>query len=287
MLFSISLMVATADILVRLILELSKYLKVSPHILTFATVSLCSALPETINSIFLTFSGYPLVGYTDVITNIIFDFTLVIALAILFSKEKTNIKYYLATIPALFLLLLYLFIKKYGHIIGAVLFLLYPATFYILLSKEKVYGDIPLIDFLKYAFLICTVIVILLVNARIVSILVKILIKQYPAVWIGTLLGIFTVLPELIITLVSYIFYKKADIALSTLFGTFLVDTCMGIGIPLTIVSFHPIMSNIALTILPISFFLVFLYIKTRRKEIALPLFLLYVFYLFKILKIV
>ena len=246
----VCLMLVGSDVLVKSIIEFANKIDISPHFITILSVSLGSSIPEMLNSIIFAMNKLPQVGLFIILNNLVIDFTLIMGFGILVLrslKEITYNKEYILLMTFVFIIFVMFIVDgKMTSVEGSILFLLYPVVFLLLFRKyskklkRKKLKHITFKDCLKYCFLIGASIFVLLVNANMIYLFAKVLIKYYklPYYIVGFLLGFFTVTPELLVLLVSYFSIRRADIAVFNLFGSFLTDLTLGIGIPAAIMGY-------------------------------------------------
>ncbi len=239
----VGLMLISSDILVRSIIEFANKIDVPPHLVTLISVSLGSSLPEIMNSIIFAINGIPLVGLFTIFNNLVIDFTLVFGLGIVLAHSLRelylNRQFIFSMIFVFVIFIIFILDKKVYSVEGLLLFVLYPAVFLYLIneSKGKFKGrrlrQIKLSESVKYSLLIAASIFVLLVNANLIYIFARLLMKYcgVPDYMLGFILGFFTVTPEVFVTLVSHFSLKRTDIAIFNLLGSFVTDLTLGVGI--------------------------------------------------------
>ncbi|HIP90023.1 MAG TPA: hypothetical protein EYH22_00520 [Candidatus Nanopusillus sp.] len=296
---SVLLMIVSSDILVKSIIEFSKKIDFPPYLITFFSISLGSSLPEILNAIIFSVNRHPQIGLFTILNNLVIDFTLVFGLSILLSRSLKDLylnKQYVIAMILVYILFLFSVLDGYLSMTeGMMLFISYGITFTSFIIKNidnlkvKKSLDIPLKDGLKYSFMIAASIFVLIVNANLIYVLSIILMKHFriPYFIIGYILGFLTVMPEFLVTLISYFSLKREDIAIFNLFGSFITDLTFGIGISAAIIPFsikmHIFLLYITMLVLYISMVLSDLVIIGKKipKEVGLLLIGGYLIYSF------
>ena len=266
---SVLLMIISSDILVKSIIEFSKRIDFPPYLITFFSISLGSSLPEILNAIIFSINRQPQVGLFTILNNLVIDFTLVFGLSILLSKSLKDLylnRQYIIAMIFVYILFLFSVLDGYLSVIeGIILFITYGAVFaaFIIKNKNSLKAkkslEIPLREGLKYSFMIAASIFVLIVNANLVYVISTILMKYFniSSFIIGYILGFLTVMPEFLVTLMSYFSLKRVDIAIFNLFGSFITDLTFGIGISAAIIPFsikiHIFLLYISMLVLYIS----------------------------------
>jgi len=292
-------MIVSSDILVKSIIEFSKKIDFPPYLITFFSISLGSSLPEILNAIIFSVNRHPQIGLFTILNNLVIDFTLVFGLSILLSRSLKDLylnKQYVIAMILVYILFLFSVLDGYLSMTeGMMLFISYGITFTSFIIKNidnlkvKKSLDIPLKDGLKYSFMIAASIFVLIVNANLIYVLSIILMKHFriPYFIIGYILGFLTVMPEFLVTLISYFSLKREDIAIFNLFGSFITDLTFGIGISAAIIPFsikmHIFLLYITMLVLYISMVLSDLVIIGKKipKEVGLLLIGGYLIYSF------
>lgn len=238
---SVVLIVIASHILVKDIIEFSKKVDFPPYIITFLSLSIGSAIPEISNSVILSINFLNDVAFYNLINSVVLDFTIVAGIIYILSNKKIKIpkEYVIASAFVFILLIIFLLDNSLSQIEGFILFLSYIiSSLYIVfrnrqsLYKKEIY-DFSIRSTLRHFFVIPISVAIIIANSMLIYRLVEVLLYSYSfsSIFIGFILGFFSIAPELIVAIVSYVALRSMDIPLYNILGTFVADVSLGLGI--------------------------------------------------------
>lgn len=275
--------------LVKTLIQIAKYLNWREFIVGFFVMAFATSLPNLFVDVNAALRGLQSMAFGDVVGGNLVDLTLVMALAVLFSKNKTGIsakssmvqKSAIFTAVIAVLPLLLIFDGYLGRGDGIILLLAFFIYAFWIFSKEdnfqKVYSNAPSKKLLSPLWLLANVGKLIVLLALLVgSSFVIISAAQFFAGALGTSLAMIGVLivglgncfPETYFSIVSA---KKGEgwLVLGDLMGSVIVCATLVLGIvaliaPFAITDFSPFLVARIFTIIAVLLYI--FAIKTDRK---------------------
>jgi cation:H+ antiporter len=251
------IVILTADVATKRLLNLSRYFRLSEFITSFIIAGIVAVLPELSIGIIAALEGSSSLGFGVILGANVADLTLVLGLVLVFSKRLTldssTIKHVRISILALVLPVLLFVDGEISRIDGAILVGVF-VVYIVFMLKTKTPEDSAKMRSGRRKFAIDTVIliaalVLLFVGGNIITGSSQDLSIQLglPLFVIGLVVAIGTCLPELAFALRAAK-TKHAELGLGNIFGNVLADSMLTIGIIALIQPIKPAQPIIALS---------------------------------------
>lgn len=292
--------------LVKTLVQVARYLNLREFIVGFFLMSFATSLPNLFVDINAAMQGFPQLAFGDVVGGNFIDLTLVMAIAVLFSRKSLSTKSDMVQKSAVFtviiaiLPLLLILDRNLSRVDGAILILSFAVYCFWMFSRQsnfqKVYNSQAKPKNMLNPFWLAKNIgkLVLLIGLLLVSSFIVIDTAQYFAKSFGSSLALVGILivalgncfPE---TYFSIISARKNEgwMVLGDLMGSVIVCATLVLGIvalvnPFIIEDFSPFLIARFFTILAVIFYLFFIKSdkKITKKEALMLLFLYIVFLL-------
>jgi len=275
--------------LIKTLIRLAKYLKWKEFIVGFFVMAFATSLSNLFVDVNAALQGMPQISFGDVVGGNIVDLTLVMALAVLFSKKGIPARSRMVQKSAFFtviiavLPLLLILDGTLNRVDGAIMLLAFFAYAFWIFSKEdnftKIYNNVSKKDkkamdafwFLKNVAKLVILLALLLLTSFIVIETAKFFASSLQtslALVAVLIVGLGNCFPEIYFSIVSA---RKGEswMILGNLMGSVIVCTTLVLGIvslisPIKIEDFSPFLIARAFTLLAVAFY--FFSIRSDRK---------------------
>ncbi len=237
-------LVKSAEYAVKSVGHMARFLKLTEFVTSFILIAFVSSLPELFISVFSALKGNPSIGLGTLLGGNIADLTLILGLITLAGhpiKVHSSIVKKDLYLGLLCILPILLGLNgTLSRIDGAIL-VLAGLVFILILLREREYFHKPFDSrdhVTKHFLILLASIVFLIISAHFIVKSAEALAFGIgvPAIIIGlVLVALGTTLPEFIFSLQS-VRKGHADMAIGNLWGTVIVDACIGVGITALIV---------------------------------------------------
>jgi len=294
--------------LIRSLVQIAQYLNWKEFIIAFFVVAFASSLPNLLVDLNAVFSGIPQLAFGDVLGGNLIDLTLVMAIAIFFSKKSISTESEIVQKSAVFtsvvalLPLLLILDGKLDRIDGIILILSFAFYSWWLFSKKERFGKVydrsvkkPIEDFKGFLINVLKVIIflaLLLLASEAVIISASFFSEKLgiSIALVGILIvGLGNCFPELYFSIISA---RKEEnwLVLGDLMGSVIICATLVLGIialvaPFEIKDFSPFL--IARIFLVVGSIFALIFIKTGKKITKKEgLFLLFIYIVFLLIEI-
>jgi cation:H+ antiporter len=250
------IVIFTADIAIKRLLNLSRHFRLSEFTTSFIIAGIIAVLPELSIGIIAALNGSSSLGFGVILGANVAALTLVLGLVLVLSNhlslDKSTVKHIRVSILALVLPVVLFFDGAIGRVDGAILvgvFLAY--IFYVLKTKSPEEASKMKSGKLKFAVdfaVLMVALVLLFVGGNIITNSSEELsiMLGLPLFVIGLVVAIGTCLPEMAFAVRSSRI-KHAQLGLGNIFGNVLADSMLTIGVIALIQPIHPATPTIAL----------------------------------------
>ena len=232
-------LVKSAEYAVKTVAQLARFFRLTEFVTSFILVAFISSLPEIFISVMSALGGNPSIGLGTLLGGNIADLTLILGLITLAGhpiRVHSSIIKKDLYLGALCLLPIILASNGILSRLDGAILVITGIVFLIILLKERQYFHKPYNGrdhWSKYILILAASVAFMLLSAHFVvkSSEALALSIGVPAILIGlVLVALGTTLPEFIFSLQS-VRRGHADMAIGDLWGTVIVDACIGVGI--------------------------------------------------------
>jgi cation:H+ antiporter len=232
-------LVKAAEYSVKSVSHLARFLRMTEFATSFILVAVVSSMPETLISVVSALEGHPSIGLGTLLGGNIADLTLILGLVTLAGR---SIKIHSSIVKkdlylgALCMLPILLGLNGTLSRIDGIILITAGVAFMLILLKEREYFHKPFQDkdhYLKNVIMLALSIGAMLLSAHFIvsSSEAMALNIGIPSILIGlVLVALGTTLPEFTFSLQS-VRKGHAEMAIGDLWGTVIVDACIGVGI--------------------------------------------------------